>query len=61
MKYGGIVSGPRQFSGGLSAQDIEDKNAAEIAAMKAEHFVMIEVLNEDEWEVDFEALAKGFL
>lgn len=49
------------FSGGLSAQDLEDKDASEIAAIKAEHYVMLEVLDEEEWEVDFEGLAKGFL
>ncbi|GAB7355094.1 hypothetical protein MBLNU459_g5677t1 [Dothideomycetes sp. NU459] len=61
MKFGGIVSGPKQFGGGLSTQDLEDRDASEIAAIKAEHYVLQDVMDKDEWEVDFEGVAKGFL
>ena len=62
MKYGGVESSQKQFTGGLEAKDLAERNAAEIAAITALHRVS-EDINEDEdkWEVDFEAVAKGFL
>lgn len=61
LQFGGIDSGQKQFGGGISKKDLEDKDAAEIAAITARHFVSEDVQNEDEAEVDFETLAKGFL
>jgi hypothetical protein len=60
MNYGGIESGPKMF-GGSDNTDLVDKDAAEIAAMTAIHFVSQDVLNTDRWEVDFIGVAKGFL
>lgn len=63
MKYGGIDCTQKQFSGGaLSAQELDDLNAAEIAAVYATHRISEDVdLNEEKWEVDFEGVASGFL
>lgn len=61
MDFGGIESGPNQFTGGFSKEDIEDKDAGEVAAIKAQHFVRQDVLDEAKWKVDFEGVAKGFL
>ena len=62
MKYGGIGSGQKQFGGGLEIKDLEERTAAEIAAITATHKVIDDILiNEDKWEVDFEGVAKGFL
>ena len=62
MKYGGIDGGQKQFGGGLDACDLDERNAAEIAAMTATHKVSDDVNKDDDrWEVDFEGVAKGFL
>ena len=61
LSYGGIESTPRQFSGGLSEKDLQERDAAEIAAMTATHIVPRAVQDETKWEVDFGAVAKGFL
>ncbi|KAL8906996.1 MAG: hypothetical protein Q9207_001682 [Kuettlingeria erythrocarpa] len=61
LLLGGISAKPKQFTGGLDAKDISDMDAAEIALMKATHFV-----DADKWggnsayEVDFETCAKAF-
>lgn len=61
LSFGGISSGPKQFSGGLDAKDISDMNAAEIALMKATHFVDINKWGLDEaYEVDFDGCVKAF-
>lgn len=62
MKYGGVDGGQKQFSGGLDPKDLDERNAAEIAAMTATHKISDDIiLDEDKWVVDFEAVAKGFL
>ena len=63
LAYGGIESGPKQFSGGLSAVEMSNMNAAEIAAMKARHFVAADKIDDGEsnFVVDFEACAAAFL
>ena len=60
MNYGGIESGPKVF-GGSDNKDLAEKDAAEIAALTAIHFVCEDVLSSDRWEVDFVGVAKGFL
>lgn len=63
LAYGGIESGPKQFSGGLSATEMSNMNAAEIAAMKARHFVAADKIDDGEsnFVVDFEACVAAFL
>ncbi|KAK3716184.1 hypothetical protein LTR37_006629 [Vermiconidia calcicola] len=70
MLYGGIDSGPQQFTGGLSKADTEELTAKEIAERTSCYGVSERVVdgldydNEDgkaKWIVDFEAIAKGFL
>ncbi|KAL8690017.1 MAG: hypothetical protein Q9218_004450 [Villophora microphyllina] len=61
MSLGGIAGGPKQFSGGLNAADMSDMSAAEIALMKAIHFVDVDRYGGPEaYTVDFEGIAKGF-
>jgi len=61
LSYGGIEASPKQFSGGLSKKDLDERDAAEIAAMAATHIVPEAVQDDMKWEVDFAAVAKGFL
>ncbi len=63
LAYGGIESGPKMFQGGLSANEMANMNAAEIALMKAHHFVAADKNNDREshFVVDFEACAAAFL
>ncbi|GAM90197.1 hypothetical protein ANO11243_082380 [Dothideomycetidae sp. 11243] len=61
MAYGGIDCRPRQFTGGLSKEDLESMDAAEIAAATATHFVASHVETSDKWIVDFAGVARGFL
>ncbi|KAL9005150.1 MAG: hypothetical protein Q9188_002064 [Gyalolechia gomerana] len=61
LSLGGISSGPKQFSGGLDAKDLSDMNAAEIALMKATHFVDVDKWGPEEaYQVDFEGCVKSF-
>ncbi|KAL8673946.1 MAG: hypothetical protein Q9168_001641 [Polycauliona sp. 1 TL-2023] len=61
LSSGGISAGPKQFSGGLDANAMSDMNAADIALMKATHFVDIDKHGGEEvFEVDFEGCAKAF-
>ncbi|KAL9597136.1 MAG: hypothetical protein Q9219_005358 [cf. Caloplaca sp. 3 TL-2023] len=61
LSFGGISSGPKQFSGGLNTEDMADMNAADIALMKAIHFVDLEKWGDDDaYDVDFESCAKAF-
>ncbi|KAK7554385.1 Argonaute siRNA chaperone complex subunit Arb1-domain-containing protein [Phyllosticta citricarpa] len=61
MKFGGIDASPRQFTGKLSDQDFEDRDAADKALMLATHTIDLDKDNSDAWPVDFEGVAKGFL
>ncbi|KAI0597489.1 Argonaute siRNA chaperone complex subunit Arb1-domain-containing protein [Biscogniauxia sp. FL1348] len=65
---GGIDSSPRQFTG--MAEDVDslaDADAAEVRRMTAIDFVggagnrFYDPANAEDWEVDFEAIVKGFL
>ena len=62
LAYGGVESGVKMFSGGLSATEMSNMNAAEIARMKARHFVAADKNNDGDshFVVDFEACAAGF-
>lgn len=62
LSSGGIAGGPKQFSGGLNAADMSDMSAADIALMKAIHFVDVDRYGgSDAYTVDFEGIAKNFL
>lgn len=65
IKFGGIETGPRMFTGRLSKEDLEDKTAAEISSLTATDFTREDQYDledpESRWVVDFEGVAKGFL
>ncbi len=62
LSLGGISAGPKQFLGGLDTKAMSDMSAADIALMKATHFVDIDKHGgEEAFVVDFEACAKAFL
>ena len=65
IKFGGIETGPRQFTGRLSKEDMEDKTAAEISQLTATDFARDDQYDlessDSKWIVDFEGVAKGFL
>ncbi|PNS18643.1 La [Sphaceloma murrayae] len=61
MTYGGIDARPRQFTGGLSKDDMESMDAGEIASALATHFVASHVEHSEKWTVDFAGVARGFL
>lgn len=61
LAYGGIETGPRQFTGGLGQQDLEDRSAEDIAALTAIDFVPDYVRDETKWVVDFAGITRGFL
>ncbi|KAI4284062.1 MAG: hypothetical protein L6R38_001700 [Xanthoria sp. 2 TBL-2021] len=61
LSLGGISAGPKQFSGGLDATAMSDMSAADIALMKATHFVDVDKHGgEKVFEIDFEGCAKAF-
>jgi len=55
------------FTGGLDKETLENSTAAEIAAIQATDFVQTGTKNakfydgSENWVVDFEGIAKGFL
>lgn len=63
MAYGGIEAGQKMFTGGVDTKGMSEMNAAEIALMKARHFVGADKKNEgnSNFVVDFDGCAKAFL
>lgn len=61
MHFGGIETGPRQFTGKITPEDLEGKDAFEKARILATHFVGDDKDDDSKWAVDFVAVAKGFL
>lgn len=63
MAYGGVDAGPKMFSGGLDANMLSNRNAAEIATLTATHFAPLGRGEPDDpnYVVDFEGCAQGFL
>ncbi|KZF23181.1 hypothetical protein L228DRAFT_245915 [Xylona heveae TC161] len=65
MTLGGINATPKMFTGGLDSEFLEDRDAADIAAMTSASHVDPDKgsIGKDGsiWEVDFEGVAKGFL
>jgi len=64
---GGVDSTLKAFTGGLDKETLENSTSAEIAAIQATDYVQIGTNNakfydgSDNWVVDFEGVAKGFL
>jgi hypothetical protein len=64
---GGIESGAKAFNGGLDTETLENSTAAEIAAIRATDFIRTgsskyyDPENDEDWVVDWEGVAKGFL
>lgn len=61
MKYGGIETGPRQFTGQLDESVFEGRTAGEKARILAEFFAGEDKDDEEQWAVDFEGVAKAYL
>jgi len=64
MRYGGVESGQKMFTGKLDKADFEDMEKDEIIAATATDFVGEDKFEEGtnaQWAVDFEGVAKGFL
>ncbi|KAI9724002.1 MAG: hypothetical protein M1812_000720 [Candelaria pacifica] len=65
MSYGGIITGPKAFGGGLDANTLDSKDAEEIATLTATDYVggdKYRVGQEGSaFVVDFEAVVKAFL
>lgn len=61
MRFGGVECGPRMFGGKPSQQEMKEMDAEDIVKALATHHVPWDREEEDEWVVDFEGLAKGFL
>lgn len=57
MSFGGVSVGPKMF-GGVTQQDLELMDAAEIATATAQASIAEDRAG---WTVNFEAVAKGFL
>ncbi|KAL7267400.1 hypothetical protein RUND412_010017 [Rhizina undulata] len=60
LNLGGVSSGPKQFSGGLDLKNNDDMDAEQIQQMAATDYVRQDD-DDDELEVDFEYVARGFL
>ena len=64
---GGVDSSAKQFTGGLDKKTLENSTAAEIAAIQATDYVQTGTKSakfydgSENWVVDFEGIAKGFL
>ena len=67
---GGVdASAAKQFTGGLDRETIENSTAQEIADIQATDFIrsghsnerFFDPCNPENWVVDFEGIAKGFL
>lgn len=64
MKFGGIDTTAKQFSGGLNSEFLEDADHADIAAAKASAYIEhVRRHNGDKLKckVDFAVVVKGFL
>jgi Argonaute siRNA chaperone (ARC) complex subunit Arb1 len=61
MKFGGIDTGPRQFTGRFKKEDLEKMDAAQIALAKATHFAGEDKDDPQKWAVDFQGIAKAYL
>ena len=65
---GGVEATTKAFTGGLDQETIENATSEEIAALQATDYVRTGISanakyydGSDNWVVDFEGVAKGFL
>ncbi|KAG0134310.1 Argonaute complex, subunit Arb1 [Tuber indicum] len=61
LTLGGISTGPKQFSGGLDYRQNDHLEKEQLEAMAATDFVSTNLDEDDEWEVDFPFVVRGFL
>jgi hypothetical protein len=61
LKWGGIETGQRMFTGRLEPEELETMEADEIARVTATHFAGQDKGDKELWAVDFEEVAKSFL
>ena len=64
LALGGIVTGQKQFFGGLDEKKMDDLDAEEIAMMAATDYIRHQdtgTADDDDWEVDFAYVVRGFL
>lgn len=67
LMLGGVEATAKAFTGGLDKEILENSTAAEIAAIQATDYVRTGTKSSkyydgsDDWVVDFEGVAKGFL
>jgi hypothetical protein len=61
LRYGGFETGPRQFTGSIDQSMLEGRSAAEKARILAIYFAGDDKEDEEQWAVDFEGVAKGYL
>lgn len=61
LKFGGVETDPAPFGGGLTKQDMAGMTKTEIAIAKCNYTVNPDVSNGDDFVIDFEAVAKGYL
>ncbi|KAF2396566.1 hypothetical protein EJ06DRAFT_224557 [Trichodelitschia bisporula] len=60
LNFGGVTSGPRQF-GAIDPKEMQEMDAAEIAAAKATHFVGDDRQDPSMWRLDFVGVAQAYL
>ncbi|CUS14282.1 unnamed protein product [Tuber aestivum] len=61
LTLGGISTGPKQFSGGLDYRQNDHLDKEQLETMAATDFVSTNLDEDDEWEVDFPFVVRGFL
>ena len=61
LSFGGIDSTQKQFTGRLTKADLAALEPEDVAAMTGIDVVREAVLSNEKWEVDFVAVANGFL
>jgi len=61
MLYGGVESGPRMFGAKPSPAEMKEMEAEELTRALATHHVPWSRQDEQQWVVDFDGVAKGFL
>ena len=61
LTLGGISTGPKQFSGGLDYKQNDHLDKEQLETMAATDFVSTSLDEDDEWEVDFPFVVRGFL
>jgi hypothetical protein len=67
LALGGVDSTIKAFTGGMDQETLDNYDAIEIAALRAQDYIrggsakFYDPAKPENWEVDFEGVAKGFL